>query len=51
MYYNKRHSKSLSSALSETIYESLCKAKNEISNAVNYKNWGKYIKRYIWNFI
>ena len=36
--YNKRHNKFLFPALAEAIYGSSCKAENEISNVVNYRN-------------
>ena len=36
--YSKRHNKFLFPALAEAIYGSFCKAENEISNVVNYKN-------------
>ena len=36
--YSKRHNKFLFPALAEAIYGSSCKAENEISNVVNYRN-------------
>ena len=35
--YSKRHNKFLFPSLAGAIYGSTCKAKNEISNVVNYK--------------
>ena len=37
MTYSKRHNKFLFPSLAGAIYGSTCKAKNEISNVVNYK--------------
>ncbi len=37
MIYSKRHNKFLFPSLAGAIYGSTCKAKNEISNVVNYK--------------
>ncbi len=46
MIYSKRHNKFLFPSLAGAIYGSTCKAKNEISNVVNYTHFSSIPKRF-----